>query len=310
MDRQELSLASFRSAADIWLADKKPFLGPRTLIDYMNYIKILSSFFADMPLNKITIGNIRAYQNQRKDEDGVGAVAINHEVGLLRQILTEAGLWKEIKPYYHAVRGNDDERGVALSEEDLAKLFKTARKDTRWEVALHASILSAQSTAGPGEIKNLRLRDIDLTGVIPIIYICKGTKNQYRVRTLPLNKAASVSVRFLMERAAEKGSVEPDHYLLPHRARVRGEGYDPTRHQGHWNKAWNRMRNAAGFPNLRQYDLRHTAITRLLENPHIPERVVVEIAGHVSNKMLTRYSHQRIEAKRVALAALDSLDVG
>ncbi|HXE89355.1 MAG TPA: tyrosine-type recombinase/integrase, partial [Terriglobales bacterium] len=98
---------------------------------------------------------------------------------------------------------------------------------------------------------------------------------------------------------------EPQHYLLPHRARAQGAEPDATRPMGSWKKAWYRMRTAAGLPGLRPYDLRHHAITRLLENPEVSERTVIEIAGHVSKKMLERYSHIRAKARREAIDALN-----
>jgi len=55
---------------------------------------------------------------------------------------------------------------------------------------------------------------------------------------------------------------------------------------------------------LRPYDLRHHAITRLLENPDISEQTVKDIAGHVSKHILERYSHIRMAKKRDALDAL------
>jgi integrase len=61
---------------------------------------------------------------------------------------------------------------------------------------------------------------------------------------------------------------------------------------------------AIGMPTLRVYDLRHTCITRLLSNPDVPERVVIETVGHVNNNMLHRYSHQRLEDKAKALGTL------
>jgi integrase len=57
----------------------------------------------------------------------------------------------------------------------------------------------------------------------------------------------------------------------------------------------------------RFYDSRHTAVTDLLENPKVSEEVAKAIVGHVSRKMLERYSHQRMEAKRAAVAALTSM---
>jgi integrase len=54
---------------------------------------------------------------------------------------------------------------------------------------------------------------------------------------------------------------------------------------------------------LRFHDLRHTAISALGE-AGVPDRVIMDIAGHVSPRMLRRYSHIQLEAKRVAIQAL------
>jgi integrase len=64
------------------------------------------------------------------------------------------------------------------------------------------------------------------------------------------------------------------------------------------------LRKAAGMPNLRMYDLRHHAITRLLEDEDVSERTVIELAGHVSHAMLERYSHIRMRTKKEAVDAL------
>ncbi len=52
------------------------------------------------------------------------------------------------------------------------------------------------------------------------------------------------------------------------------------------------------------YDLRHHAITALLENPEVSEETVEDIAGHVSRRMKKRYSHIRMEHKRAAVEAI------
>ena len=80
--------------------------------------------------------------------------------------------------------------------------------------------------------------------------------------------------------------------------------YDPTKPQGGWKNAWDGLREAAGLPHLRSYDLRHTCITWLLSDPNVPERVVIETVGHVDNNMIARYSHQRFSDK---VKALDTL---
>ena len=81
---------------------------------------------------------------------------------------------------------------------------------------------------------------------------------------------------------------------------------DPLRPVGHWRKAWKAITKAAGVSQARFYDSRHTAVTDLLQDPKVSEEVTKAIVGHVSRKMLERYSHQRMEAKRAAMAGLDA----
>jgi hypothetical protein len=50
----------------------------------------------------------------------------------------------------------------------------------------------------------------------------------------------------------------------------------------------------------RWHDNRHTLITELAESG-AGDETIMEIAGHVSRQMLSRYSHIRMQAKREAL---------
>ncbi|HKD65369.1 MAG TPA: hypothetical protein VKB84_00915, partial [Candidatus Binataceae bacterium] len=56
---------------------------------------------------------------------------------------------------------------------------------------------------------------------------------------------------------------------------------------------------------FRFYDARHTFVTRLAENPAVSEETIRQLAGHVSPRMLGRYSHIRAEARRTAIASLE-----
>ena len=74
---------------------------------------------------------------------------------------------------------------------------------------------------------------------------------------------------------------------------------------GSWRKAW-RLACAAAQVRYRWHDLRHTFISRLLENPNVSEDTAKSLAGHVSRRMLEHYSHVRMAAKRTALDKLES----
>jgi len=54
---------------------------------------------------------------------------------------------------------------------------------------------------------------------------------------------------------------------------------------------------------FRFHDLRHCAITQLAENG-ASDSTIMAIAAHVSRRMLERYSHVRMEAKRKAKETL------
>ena len=79
--------------------------------------------------------------------------------------------------------------------------------------------------------------------------------------------------------------------------------FDPTTHVNSWRSAWRTLTKKAGLPGFRFHDLRYCAITSLAESG-AADSTIMAIAGHVSRKMLKRYSHVRMEAKRAAMKTL------
>src|SRR5581483_11580951 len=111
------------------------------------------------------------------------------------------------------------------------------------------------------------------------IAVVGGTKNKFRVRTIPLNRDACFAVTELLKEAESKGAYLPEHYLLPPRADRQGEKPDPTRHASGWKTAMNAVRKEAAkrYPVLatvKPHYWRFHSITRLLESDGVPERAV------------------------------------
>jgi len=79
--------------------------------------------------------------------------------------------------------------------------------------------------------------------------------------------------------------------------------FDPTTHVNSWRTAWRTLTKKAGLPGFGLHDLRHCAITQLAESG-AADSTIMAIAGHVSRRMLERYSHVRMEAKRTATETL------
>lgn len=314
----ELGELTFSQVWPIFLEEKKQEVGPKTIKGYKEYHRQLIPFFGPLLLRDIHIGHIVAYRASRVT---AGPGLINHEVNAVSQILTKAGLWAAIAKFYKPLRVPKTGPGQALLAEEALWLLEVASTRKRWTVAYLASMISANSALGPGEIRHIRLRDVDMDeGVLNIV---EGTKNEYRVRIIPMNADVAWAVGKLIELALEKGSHKPEHYLIPARPgrlvrdpneknSTNKSHADPTKPLGSWKTAWYSLRAEAGkrYPklaNVRMYDLRHHALTTLLENPNISERTIMDIAGHVSRKMLERYSHIRLHRKRAALEALESL---
>jgi integrase len=198
-----------------------------------------------------------------------------------------------------------------------------------WQSARLAMTLALNTTMRASEIRNLRWVDIDL---IERSVIVQTSKTDAGERIIPLNDVAFAAVVELRERSKEMFGdlLESAWYVFPRSAGLSTP--DPLRPLGSWRTAWRNLTRSirclqcglsqkpgqqcrnekcradtstiksatAGF---RFHDLRHHAITELGESG-ASEQTILSIAGHVSRKMLERYSHVRLAAKRSALDGL------
>jgi integrase len=239
----------------------------------------MAAYFGEKRLADITVADIAQYRTLRQAT--VGPNRINKELNMLAQMLKKAGLWDEIGKWYERLPEAKTPVGIALEPEEEAHLFSVAATRSRWRVAYLAGVLSRNTGAGPGEIRQLTLSNIDCVDYA-WIRIVRGLKNRCRLRVLDCNQDARWALAGLRERAERQGAYLPEHYLLPAR------GPDPTKPMTHWHKAWWALRKEAGkkYPRLlhvRLYDMRHCCATALLANPHIPYNVIEAILGHQVN---------------------------
>lgn len=295
----------FREAAPIWLQDHRDRIQPKTFADYEFYLHGLERFFAELPLREIHIGHIRSYQQERLRFAGPSCV--NHEISTLKQILERAGLWADIGRFYRPLKLGKARAGCVLDRDEENCLFAAAASNPRWKIAYWCSLLTATTTCGPGEISHLHLDDITF-GEKPSVRIRDGLKNVHRDRIIALNGTAVWALAQIIKRyyrICRRLAIAPsgDHYILP--GRSRHSGFDPWKPMRSWRRAWEGLRKEAGLPNLRMYDLRHQAITKLLEDADVSDQTVEEIAGHVSERMKKRYSHIRLQPKRDAVSKLE-----
>ena len=201
--------------------------------------------------------------------------------------------------------------GRALTEDDKQRLLRTAVMRPEWETAYLAAILCLNTTSRGCELKGLQWSDVDLFSRTLTI---RKSKTAAGERTIPLTDVACSALARLRVRAESFGQVEPAHYIFAafvpkftfSGKKVIGynvTGFDPTKHINSWRTAWRTLTKKAGLPGFRFHDLRHCAITSLAESG-AADSTIMAIAGHVSRKMLERYSHVRMEAKRTAMETL------
>jgi integrase len=133
-----------------------------------------------------------------------------------------------------------------------------------------------------GEIQTLRREQVDLRyRVVRLTHTKNGS-----ARTVPLTREATDVIR-----AALAHPVRPlDTDLI-----FWGEpGHDGQRRPYEFRMAWKKIMKDTGIRNLRFHDLRHEAVSRLVEIG-LGDQEVAAISGHKSMQMLRRYTHLRAE---------------
>jgi integrase len=302
---------SLSSACDIYVARRQRYLTPRSLEAYKYHFRTLTNFFdPNRTLSSFHEGDLRDYQRWRSltdtDHGKAGPSLINHELGALAQVLKLAGLWIPISNYYERLPERNWTHPKVLTAEEEDRFFRFAASKPRWRTAYNSARLTANSTISGCELRTLRLENLLLNQVPPKVNVSEAAKNKHRMRAVPLNETALTAIRGLLVLARERGSIGPTHYLIAFRHK-KGT-YAPERPASPYfiRTAFRAIGRACGLPWVTPTTFRHQAITKLLESG-APDETVRAIAGHVSKRAMSYYSHIRIEAKKVALDRLQPL---
>lgn len=325
---------AFESAAQIFIQlrtlETAPGLGARyarrnTIKAYERQKKSLELFFGGMPLREIHWWNLRAYQEARlagKDpfvryrrpqdakpgKDGrppkgmspcpAKPGQVNHEVGFLKRLKALAGCWSaEDDKYYCPLQRDQNEVQRSLTPEEQSLWIDACRARDRWNVILWYSVVAFDTCASVGELRQLRLPDVNLRHQL-LNVPWPASKNRFRHREIVLESADTLwALEQLLRRAWEMGARDPQHYLFPFRNR-RGES-DPTKaaSESFLKKLWQEVRDASGLKWFRSADTRHTGATRLAE-AGVDVRIIMRRMGHCSPRMQEHYTHICEQAQR------------
>jgi integrase len=277
--------ATLRPFADAWLKDRQ--LKPRTVAFYRTLLdqKILPEL-GDLPLKSITSLTVRQWHANLPAEHPTRRA---HAYALLRTILGSA-VTEDLIPSNpcHISGAGNSKRVHKIKPASLAELEKiiAALPDRYGLMALLASWCALRF----GELTELRRKDIDL----------KSGKIMVRRAVVFLHGKAIVGEP--KSSAGARDVAIPPH-LLPlvkqHLSDHAEWGRDgllfPSPTGGHLSNGgfyptWHRARTAAGTPDLRFHDLRHTgAVLAAQSGATIAE--LMNRLGHSSPRMAIAYQH-------------------
>jgi integrase len=297
----------FATASKNWLESNKAHWSASNLRIESFSLGHLQPHFGRLLLADITPEDVARYQAKRKSEDA-SPRTINMEIGTLRAILRKHRLWANIQPDVRMLRVKQD-TGRALSDDEQHRLL-VAAKATRSrslpvaiQVALHTGLRNS-------ELRLLRWRQVDLIERSLIVGRSKTAGGEGRL--VPLSQTAA---RTLVEWRREFPDAQPEHFVFPSEryglegdkgrtlGRVVPYDIDPKKPIGSWKVSWTKARELAKV-SCRWHDMRHKFVSKMAEGL-ASDATIMALAGHLSRRMMERYSHVRGEAKRQAIAVFD-----
>jgi integrase len=200
--------------------------------------------------------------------------------------------WRLDNPCKGIERNQEQKRHRYLSGAELKRLTK-ALAELEDQGAANAVRLLLLTGARRGELLAARWADIDLEArnwSKPA-----STTKQKALHRVPLSEPAC---RLLAEMRKIAGD-DADH-LFP----ARGGG-----HRQHINAAWGALRKAAGIPDARLHDLRHTHAS-ILASSGLSLPVIGALLGHSTPTTTHRYSHLFDDPLRAAVERVGAVIAG
>jgi integrase len=295
------------AAAKAWLAENAHW-SESTREIYTLKMKHVLPVFGKLLLTEITPQDVSEFQRKRQ-KSKASPREINMECQVLRMILRKHRLWHLLSPDYRPLR-ESGEIGKALTHDEVHRLLTAAKKSR--SLSLYPALVVLLNTGlRSSELRKMQWRQINFLEQFITVGQSKTKGGEGRV--VPLNQDALAVLKGWRQNFQ---NVLPSHYVFPtERYGLNGEdGHkngtvvvwdrDPEKPIGSWKVAWGACRKLAKV-DCRLHDLRHTFVSRLAEG-QTADQTIKSLAGHISTKMMERYSHVRNEAKRQAVNLLSA----
>jgi integrase len=275
---------TFRQAATRYLNETKK----RSLSRDAQLLKILDQFIGDVMLNSIHMGTLQPYIEDRR-KAGWKNRTINYGLQVVRHILNLAALewidehgltWLLHAPRIKLFREDDRRKPYPLSWDEQRRLLDHLPGYLRSMV-----LFKVNTGTRDQEVCSLRWEweePVPELNTSVFIIPREWVKNA-EDRLVVLNRIAAEVVE-------EMRGIHPTHVFSC-------DGHPVSRM---YNRAWMKARKAAGLPDLRVHDLKHTFGRRLREEG-VSFEDRQDLLGHKSSRITTHYS--RAERAKLIEAA-------
>jgi integrase len=279
--------------------DGRKVAGVRSISPAVAAVKVLKEHFGLRQLRGITHSDIRSFRAERlakptKAKKQRSVAAVNRELEKLRRLLNIAE--REGWILRNPMRSGDSLISVAderkreriITRDEELRLLSAC--DDRWRRHLRPIVVCALDTGmRRGEILSLKWSDVNFEERVLTI-------RAFNTKTMK-ERQVSLTVRLALELET----------LWESSPKIReGLVFGFTNNV---KRSFTSARTAAGLPDIRFHDLRHTAATRLVA-AHLPLPEVGRVLGHTQANTTYRYVNANIETTRRAAAALDAFNQG
>ncbi|MES2353179.1 MAG: site-specific integrase [Pseudomonadota bacterium] len=279
-ERMTFSTALIRYLNEVTVTKK-----PKTQLSEKGSAKQLESFFGKYSLAAVTSELVAKYRDQRI-ANGKSNNTVRIELALLSHLFTialqEWGLGLAYNPVANIRKPSPSEgRDRRLRGEEQWRLFEAVDKHSNpmlgWIVRLAVETGMRQS-----EILGLRRSQVDLKRRIVRL---ADTKND-SARTVPLTQNATLIFKEALQNPVRPFDTDLIFFGEP--------GNNGKRGSYQFLKIWQTIKKNLCIEDLHFHDLRHEAVSRLVE-AGLSDQEVASISGHKSMQMLRRYTHLRAE---------------
>jgi len=250
--------------------------------------------FGSKRLNQISKVQVQLFHTMLREEKKLSGAQCDHNLKLMRSSLNLAVDWEIIdKNPIARVKLFKLQNGVEhyMNDDELQRLMHVLKTD-RNRMVCHIAKFLLVSGCRLNEALSATWDNIDVDNrvwVIPALH-----SKSKKIRSVPLN---DVALSILAELGTE-GKYE--HLFINPRT---GERYYNI------HKAWDRLRNEAGLPQLRLHDLRHQYASFLVNSGRTLYEVQ-QILGHSDPMVTQRYAHLSSKSLQAAAAsASDAINV-